>query len=1115
MAAKLYILLTISSLWGIAAYAQGITLTDQEKAFIREHPVVVFGGDPEWEPMVIQKTGGMVTGYEQDMLQEISRITGLGFELKAGVWEDMVRQAKSRLIDGLVYSSRLPEREPYFLFSIPYNQFKVGFYSAADKTGIDLPGKSVGVQVSDQFSNNYLDRLSMVSKKTYNTRSEMVQALLTGEVDFIFGAMDISYFLWKNSIPGVKLAHLPQDAGFGALYSIRKDWPELVSILNKAIEAIGEQRRLEIMEKWLMLGNGSGDFLSEAELKYLRQHDTLHLVTIQKWMPIVQVDATSRLGGWLGDYFRLVNEQVGFEVMAVGTGDSAVIDSMMALPNTVFIYPDFHYKKAGLVYSEPILSIPYGLAMRRGSPFFNDVRSLGRIKVGVLSYNPHLKEIAAAYPNLEIIRLSNSANGFDRILSGELDGYIGSISTLNYHIQALGYSELFIASLVDFSTTLHFSSMEPALIQILDKAMIRVPEAEKQRFIKNWYGARSFTKVDKRLAYQIGVGSFLVLLVLVGWVYSLRRLIAKRKVVEAHLKENQARLMALIENSEALIYSLDTDLRIIAKNSAFERFMEHFTTLPIRLGDSLVGFIPDEFREKWTGRYRRALAGERYTVEDSAVFHDSQRNFITHFNPIEVGGKVVGISCLTEDVTQFTRLNKYMISLMDASYDYLFIKGKDRRYVVASQSMAEVNGLASWHDMVGKTDEEIHPVNAHEPYPDETRVLEEGLHSINKVHSFLDKDGEMRWVQTTNEPIHNQQGDIIGLAGVSRDITEQRKAEQEQQLLISIIENSQDFISFVNADLEFIYMNKAGLDLLGLDSYQGVLLNEIMDAVTFKVLKNGLKHKVGKGLAWNEEFEVLHQRTGAAISMDHHILAVYDQEDQVVCYGNIARDVTERNKLQEQIIEAKLDHELMHATLKVEDSERNRLAHELHDGIQQQIAAVSIYLQSLDSQGRSIDQVIQNSIAKLNDVIGEIRGISHSLMPRGLKSLGLTATLHDEMQKLAGGRMSFQFHENLGAVRFSAEVELNLYRIFQESITNIMKHSQASQVLVQLILSGHMLSLIIEDDGKGFDVTLDDDFGLGLASIQNRAGVLGGHVEIHSAPDEGTSILVEVQVKAK
>lgn len=1097
--------------------AQKITLSKAEQEFVANHPVITLGSDPEWEPLIIADDEGTITGFERDILNEIEKLTGLTFHIKAGIWEHIVAQAKNREIDGLLYSSPQPEREEYFLFSKPYNQFQVGFYGRLTEPAlsdtVQMAGKRVGVQVSDQFCNNYVDGIPILEKVTFQTRAQMIQALLAGEIDLIFVALDFNYYLFRNTISGIKLVYIPEHPGFNLVYSIRKDFEPLVTILNKSIDAIGKTERLRIANRWLQVGNTIGrEFLDTEEQRFLEEHGVIKVVTVPNWLPIIKVSEGGESSGLVADYLELIRQKLAVEMQIIGAQDSVTFEKFEQVPNAVFVFPDLKGKKPLYHYSEPFLSIPYGLAMRKGSPFFNDIRSLGEIKVAVLDHNPHYEDIKAAYPNLIIVPVAQTANAMDRIMSGDLHGYIGSISTLNYRIQSQGYSDLFIAALTDFKTELHFSAPNQEVVNVLSKAANSIPDAEKQTLIKKWYGAEGVKEIDTTLALQIALVSVLVLSVMFGWIYSLRRLIRKRSRIQQLLLKNQANLLALIENSDSLIYSLDIDMQLLAKNSSFEKFAKHYYDAPLSIGDVLVEHMPDNLRELWTQRYMRALEGEKYSVQDTSTIDGELRHYITYLNPITVQDRVVGVSCITDDVTELAKLNQYMISLMDTAYDYIFIKNRDRKYVVASQSLADLFGYTSWRNLIGKRDEDINEHNAKQLIEEDIRVLEEGLHSINKEYKINDHKGEVHWIQSTTEPIYDDSGKVVGLSGMGRDITKRREAERQQRMLISSIENSSDFISFLNADFEFIYVNSYGIELLEFEDYEGKNLNALLDPVTFKIVKNGLEKHVLQGKFWEAEFEVRKWITKEVVPMDSQIFAIYDDDEGFICYCNVSRDLTERNKLQEEIMKSKVNEQIMSATLKAEDKERYRIAHELHDGIQQKIATVNIYLQSLEGVSGEPGRILTSSIEKLNEAINEIRSMSHSLVPRALRNSGLTATLQDEVEQLNKNTpLQLEFHENVKLERFHQDIELNLYRIFQEATANIFKHAEATTVMIQLLKSGSMLSLMIEDNGRGFEVRQKGNSGFGLSSIRNRAAVIGAHVEIDSVPNEGTSILIELQ----
>ncbi|MCC6582666.1 MAG: hypothetical protein IT271_03095, partial [Chitinophagales bacterium] len=137
-----------------------------------------------------------------------------------------------------------------------------------------------------------------------------------------------------------------------------------------------------------------------------------------------------------------------------------------------------------------------------------------------------------------------------------------------------------------------------------------------------------------------------------------------------------------------------------------------------------------------------------------------------------------------------------------------------------------------------------------------------------------------------------------------------------------------------------------------------------------------------------------------------------------------------------------------------------------------------------------------------------------ALMPSALERLGLIDAVQQfctSMQSSAGFEIDFQYY-NLED-RLPQRFELLAYRIIQELLNNIVKYAEAREVLVQLSKNEHLLSIAIEDDGKGFDVSiLKNKDGIGLHSMQKRIELLGGKMDIDSAPGRGTSVNIELPV---
>ena len=223
--------------------------------------------------------------------------------------------------------------------------------------------------------------------------------------------------------------------------------------------------------------------------------------------------------------------------------------------------------------------------------------------------------------------------------------------------------------------------------------------------------------------------------------------------------------------------------------------------------------------------------------------------------------------------------------------------------------------------------------------------------------------------------------------------------------------------------------------------------------------------------------------------------------------------------LQERIlnIEQQKQLELTQAIMDGEEQERVRLANELHDGIGGLMSMLKLQFANVKKNNESISHNAEynKALDLLNTTAQDIRKISHALMPSALERLGLIDALTQfctQMQHNAHLDIDFQHYHF--ETRLAHRQELLIYRIIQELLNNIVKYANAKEVLVQLIKNEKSISITVEDDGIGFDVSiLKNKTGIGLNSMQHRIQLLGGTMDINSNVGKGTSINIDLPIK--
>jgi signal transduction histidine kinase len=200
------------------------------------------------------------------------------------------------------------------------------------------------------------------------------------------------------------------------------------------------------------------------------------------------------------------------------------------------------------------------------------------------------------------------------------------------------------------------------------------------------------------------------------------------------------------------------------------------------------------------------------------------------------------------------------------------------------------------------------------------------------------------------------------------------------------------------------------------------------------------------------------------------------------------------------------------AVLHGQETERRRLARDLHDGLGGLLATVRLYLASAGrSPGLPAEpaHLLAQAVAHLDGSIGELRQVARNLMPEALLTFGLGQALHDlAARPLAEGP---QVQVQLYGLdeRLPPTLEVEVYRLVQELLANARRHARARQVLVQLMRHGPELQLVVEDDGCGFDPAAPQT-GVGLRSVQARAQYLGGTLDVQSRPGHGTTVSLEL-----
>lgn len=226
------------------------------------------------------------------------------------------------------------------------------------------------------------------------------------------------------------------------------------------------------------------------------------------------------------------------------------------------------------------------------------------------------------------------------------------------------------------------------------------------------------------------------------------------------------------------------------------------------------------------------------------------------------------------------------------------------------------------------------------------------------------------------------------------------------------------------------------------------------------------------------------------------------------------RKLQQEAKLQTEV--AKQQELATQAVLDAEERERTRIAADLHDGVGQTIMALKMNLAGINDyiefKNPKAKNVFEKALDLATESAKEVRSISHQMMPNALIKSGLASAIREFISKVEAPNLKINLNVSNLNESIEPNIEKVLYRVIQESVNNVIKHAQASQLNIQLSKNKNSIEATIEDNGVGFDSKGTDYEGIGLKNIRDRVAFLKGNVDISSQKGKGTLLAIQIPI---
>ncbi len=550
--------------------------------------------------------------------------------------------------------------------------------------------------------------------------------------------------------------------------------------------------------------------------------------------------------------------------------------------------------------------------------------------------------------------------------------------------------------------------------------------------------------------------------------------------------------------------------------------------------------------------------GKASVYESEILLKDgSKKSILITANPQYQDAKVVGTLAIFRDISDLKKAEidiKYERNLLRALIDNLpdsvYVKDNQSRKVIANPVDVKYMGLGSEEDVLGKNDYDIYPKEiADSSFADDQYVFQSGLPQFNKEDFFVDNQNQKHWMLNSKVPIRDDQGKIIGLVGIGKDITERKEEETQRKLLETAIDHSIDAIQIVEIDQDdlsvskVIYVNEGCCKMTGYakEDFIGKSPRILRDSKSgdskLKLINEAiLKHE-------SCEMEINdYRKNGEAFWSVLSITPVANNEGKYTHWIAIKRDISERKQMEQELIKAK---EKAEAGSKAKSEFLANMSHEIRTPLNSVVGFSDLLLKTKlgDTQHQYVSAVYQSANSLL-DIINEI--LDFSKIEAGKLEIDIDKTDVFELGYQVVDVISFQANKknlevllniSLDVPRFIWTDTIRLRQVLVNLMGNAVKFTAAGEVELKIETLKNdsnartTFKFSVRDTGIGIDPSQQEKIfeafsqedasitrkfggtGLGLAISKKLLGLMGSELQLQSTPQQGSTFFFTLDVK--
>jgi PAS domain S-box-containing protein len=597
--------------------------------------------------------------------------------------------------------------------------------------------------------------------------------------------------------------------------------------------------------------------------------------------------------------------------------------------------------------------------------------------------------------------------------------------------------------------------------------------------------------------------------------------IQTQKVAQLELEASHALLSDIFTASEDSIWIVEPDnFELITFNKAVDDLVFKNRGIRLRAGMRLEEIDPER-AESWRLFYKTVLEHGKFEKDDHFPPSAETVHFVSQC--LKRDGQVYGICVHGHDVTERIQIaealrkseEKFATAFRESPVTYILTRIKDNRFIEVNAAFEEGTGY-SRDEVIGKTASEMELWQSPEQRERYIEELKTSGHVRNAEIEYRTRPGEIRealgsavLIEVDREPC---------VLSVLVDITERKRAaealrESEERLSIAIDAGRTDAFEW-DFGADVVRRSVKGAKILGISQDAPQTKHEFIEAIhpeEKQLYEDALQSLSPERPSYKVTFRFI-QPDQKTIWLEDSGRAFFHPDGTLRKIVGMATDVTEARQTERVL------RELSGRLISSQEEERRRVARELHDHIGQELAILCVQAQRIDSGVSDEELTTQSDVhelyRKIKEIAVDVSKLSHRLHSSELDFLGLSAAA-ERLCRDFGNQYGIDLDYQIKNVppRLDGAKSLCFYRILQESLQNVAKHSGATSVVVELNGKGSELVLKIADNGVGFDLEkVRFASGLGLVSMRERLKLIAGRLEITSEEGRGTRLVAAVAI---